>query len=252
MAIVLSRNVKNIVFKFCTNFLSRIVVHKFDNESKEVFRRLEKFTKCFVKTNADSNFLKFCRDNQLLPKFVNFKLYDVSATNDPETKEFKTGLLLREISRKESLLLDTTKAVGKEIVKLWNATKPLYFAAGLKFLQRILSQYEADILDKHNRKLRSLYGGEIFHSQPSSHIVNLSAHVLTDSESCLLNKGLNFGLKTKTNKLDNKIEMENLYTQIVDKNNAKTVQINKCGSPENKVEMLRNKALPGHNQGSAD
>ena len=123
-------------------------------------------------------------------------------------------------------------------MKLWNATTPLYFLAGLKFLTGILSQYETDILDKHNRKLRSLYGGEIFHSQPSSHVVNLSAHVLTDAESCLPNKGLNFGLKTKTNKLDNKIEMENLYMQIVDKKNAKTVQVNNAEDLKTKTNKL--------------
>ena len=59
MALVLSRNVKNIVFKSCTNFFSKIVVHKFENESKEVFRRLEKFTKCLMKTNADLKFLNY-------------------------------------------------------------------------------------------------------------------------------------------------------------------------------------------------
>ena len=58
MALVLSRNVKNIVFKSCTNFLSRIVVRKFENELKEVFRRLEKLTKFFIKANADLKFLK--------------------------------------------------------------------------------------------------------------------------------------------------------------------------------------------------
>ena len=58
MALVLSRNVKDIVLKSCTNFLSKIVVQKFDNESKEVFRRLEKFTKCFIRTHLNNNLLK--------------------------------------------------------------------------------------------------------------------------------------------------------------------------------------------------
>ena len=108
---------------------SRIVVHKFENESKEVFLQLKQFTNCVVKTNADLKFLKFYLDNHLVPKFVNFELYNVSATNHPVTKEFKTGLLLRDISRKESFLFETTKAAGMEIVKLWNATKLLRFFA---------------------------------------------------------------------------------------------------------------------------
>ena len=48
MSLVLSRNFKNIVFKSSTNFLSKIVIHKFENESKEVIRRLEKFTKWLI------------------------------------------------------------------------------------------------------------------------------------------------------------------------------------------------------------
>ena len=49
MGLVSSRNVKNIVFKSCNNFLSRFVVHKFENESKEVIGQLEKLTKCLAK-----------------------------------------------------------------------------------------------------------------------------------------------------------------------------------------------------------
>ena len=77
--------------------------------------------------------MKFCCI-QLLLKLVNVKLSDVGATNDLETKEFKTALLLREMSRKESYLFETTKSVGLVIVKLWNATKSLYLSDSLKFL----------------------------------------------------------------------------------------------------------------------
>ena len=66
IALVLSQNVKNIVFKSCTNFLSRIVVHKFENESKEVFRRLEKVTKCLIKTNADLKYLTIYTKSNIL------------------------------------------------------------------------------------------------------------------------------------------------------------------------------------------
>ena len=93
------------------------------------------------------------------------------------------SLCLRRLHQFTSTSFETKKAAGTEIVKLWNAAKPLYFSASSKFLQRILSQYESEILDKHSRKLRPLYGDEIFHSQPSSNNVNLSSHVLSDPES---------------------------------------------------------------------
>ena len=58
-ASVLSRNVKNIVFKPCTKFVSRIVAYKFETVSRIVLRRLEKFLKCFAKTTASSKLLNF-------------------------------------------------------------------------------------------------------------------------------------------------------------------------------------------------
>ena len=68
--------------------------------------------------------------------------------------------------------------------------------------------------------------------------------MLTDAESGLLNKGLSFGLQTKTKKLDNTIEKESLFMQLVDKNNGKTVQIYNAEDLKTKLKSFGKKHFP--------
>ena len=65
-----------------TLFYSRIILKKLTTENKTTFRKLDKSVKFSVKCDADIKFINFCIENQLLPKFVNFKLYDVSAVHE--------------------------------------------------------------------------------------------------------------------------------------------------------------------------
>ena len=89
MADVSSRNVdvKNKTIHAVACFFSRIILKKLDVQQLRAFRSLEKITKSCVKLQADIQYLKFCQNNQLLHKFTNFKLYDVSAQHDKETIE---------------------------------------------------------------------------------------------------------------------------------------------------------------------
>ena len=66
-------------------FMSRIIYKRLDANHKLIFRKFEKDIKVCTKFSADIQFLKFCRINQLLPKFTNFKLCDVSAVCDRST-----------------------------------------------------------------------------------------------------------------------------------------------------------------------
>ena len=98
----MSSTMNNIFFKFAVvSFLSRIVIRRLTEEGKECFRKVEKILKTHSKISADLRFLNFCSDNQLLPKFMDFKLYDVSARNEDATNYFRTSLLAREIRKHE-------------------------------------------------------------------------------------------------------------------------------------------------------
>ena len=63
-----------------------------------------------MKCVADIKFINFCIKNQFLPKFVNFKLYDVSAVHESNTVNFKKQLLHREREKKQT----EWRAAGRE------------------------------------------------------------------------------------------------------------------------------------------
>ena len=125
MAHVPSRNVSgpNIyIYKAVVLFFSRVVLKKFDRGSLEVFRRLENICKKSSKLIADLKFLNFCVDNQLLPSFTNFTLYDVSAMHDPSTVEFKRKLVLREIEQNNAKLTESSRETARLLINLRQCT----------------------------------------------------------------------------------------------------------------------------------
>ena len=83
-----------------TKLYSRIVLNKLSPSACQIYRNVERNFKKSMKTKADIKYLQFCASNQLLPKFTNFRLYDVSAHNEPSTIGFRKGLIEREIKKK--------------------------------------------------------------------------------------------------------------------------------------------------------
>ena len=63
-----------------------------------------------MKCDADIKFINFSIENQLLTKFVNFKLYDVSVVYESNTVYVKKQLLHREREKK----LTELRAAGRE------------------------------------------------------------------------------------------------------------------------------------------
>ena len=93
-----------IPYKAVIVLFSKIIIKRLSRDQINIFRKVKKITKSYIKVNADLKYLNFCANNQLLPRFTNFRLYDVSAENDKNTVKFKTELLNREIPNNLSTL----------------------------------------------------------------------------------------------------------------------------------------------------
>ena len=156
-------------------------------------------------------------NDQLLPKFTNFKLYDVSLQHEPETIVFKKNLLNSEIKTKEQKLQQLTLESAKSLVQLRGMTVGnLQFYAIVFLLQRKLTQYQADIMFEHNKKLRDLYGGEILNPNSKFYLTNLSQYRPNKNELSLLNKGLNYCIDKPYKTLDNQVASEKLFMSILE------------------------------------
>ena len=191
-----------IPYKAVIVLFSKIIIKRLSRDQLNIFRKVEKITKSFIKVNADLKYLNFCANNQLLPRFTNFRPYDVSAVNDKNTVKFKTELLNREIRNKQSTLAQHSRESIRYVLSMKKCMSPLRFYSSLHFLKSLIDKFQADVTAKHLNKLRSLYGGEIFLPDNNDKITNLSSYTLSRDERSLLNRGLNFGLKQKPNPLN--------------------------------------------------
>ena len=220
------RNVDQIyVFYAVCKFYSRIILKKLSPIKLSKIRKVEKDLKNLLKVKADTKYLQFCSTNQLLPKFVNFKLYDVSATTEPDTVKFKRNLLEREILKKKDLERSLLTETIQNIIELKSLCSNLEFYSSVFFLQRVCRQYSSDILLKHESKLKQLYGSPIYLPEDLNSTINLSSYPLNSNEISLLNKGLNFGLRKRPNPVNNKIETEKLFYNLEQKQNSNVITI---------------------------
>ena len=133
--------------------------------------------------------------------------------------------LQREIDKKEQALVTCGKESGTTIVHMMRSMPCLRFYSSFLLLQRLLKQYECDILHKHMNKLRQLYAGSVVLPESKNNIINLSSYQLTQQEENLLNHGLNFSIKSKINPITAKIEMEKLFFDV------------KCNESQRKIEI---------------
>ena len=249
-----SFNIRNVEFnkhiQAIVYFYSRVVIRKLSNNCLQLFRKLEKAYKTLIKTNADLQFLIFCLNNQMLPNFVNFKLYDVTAQHDESTIKFKRQLLEREIEKKKEEHRNETKDLGKLTVIFRQLTRGLHFYSSLRYLQRVGTQYDSDITLRHTRKLQSLYGDKIFLPKNKDNIFNLSNYQLNTSETRLLNKGLNFCLQKPFNAINRKIQTEKLFFEICNYEFKQQLNIN---NKEDLKIKLKNFAIqPPRNRNKKD
>ena len=207
-------------------FLSRIILKRLNYEQLHIFRKLERSLQICVKSAADIKFMNFCLENQLLPKFTNFKLYDVYAVESRECTGLRRKILLRALETKKNNLENEGKRSIEFLLELKRCSKQRIFYPCVLMLKRIICKLESDVTHTHVKKLRSLYGGYVYLPKHADNVINISNYELTDTELSLLKKGLNFSIKKKVKPLEQKIAMERLFYDIVEQSAKNKVVLN--------------------------
>ena len=87
----------------------RILVERYGHQVIKVFRQFEKFDFKLKKLECDLQFLNKCKSNNLIPKFVNFKLYDDNIRSTHFYKSFQRKLLEQEIKTKLNAIKNAEK-----------------------------------------------------------------------------------------------------------------------------------------------
>jgi len=205
--------------KYIIKWLSRTAFNFQEEETKKIFRKLEKTTKKLINIKLHLLFNRTCINENLLPKYTNFKLHDAAARNEDFITQCRKELILRQIKEQEESL----PTICEEITHLQGLLREivptqLQYEALQLFLERITRNFEIDSTKHHERKLTNLYGGNLLTKQEKEPCINLSDETIDPEIIKVFSLGINCHLKSTYNQTKTKIEIEKLFNNIKKKN----------------------------------
>ena len=108
------------------------------------------------KTECDIEFLKVCQENNLTPKFVNFKLYKKNIRSTCHFRQFQNKLIYNELSEKEKNLKKLRSENKNLVNKLRNSISYLDANHLFAFINNINDKKITKVKNVHNKKLLTL------------------------------------------------------------------------------------------------
>ena len=196
-------------------------------DQRTVFRQYEKAR--IKRLNCESRILfnKFCDSEGVLPRYSDFKLHDPAARDERFTHDYRRMLVKRELNRSlqtRDELETLCKNILADIQNLETTadlTRQILACIDDNIAKRDLSSRKSLY-----KKLRNLYKGDIKLPENRVPYLNLSDYELTDDESEFLALGLNFHIRPKFDRYRKKLELENLYNDILKLKNDGFVNVN--------------------------
>ena len=191
----------------------QVIERRYGRSTVNIYRKYERLNKKFDKCKCDIAFLMKCKAFNIVPKFLNFKLYKSNLYNSKFYKKCQFKLLQNELNTKNKLLKDLDKRVLSEKERLKSVISYIDFVCLNNFVDRCVSKYSSAIENTHDKKLKSLGITNNLNSlDPNKVIYNFSKRKLTSKEQALLAFGLNFKLPNfKINFFKYFTAFENLY-----------------------------------------
>ena len=175
--------------------IHQVIERRYGRPLHNLFRKLENFDLKIRKSLCDIEFLNVCLENELTPKFLNFKLYRKDLRN---TSQFQQKLLDNELFDKTKKLKKLRSDFKNCIDQLKSLVSFLDFSHLLNFIRNVNDKKIKKIKKIKNRKVFSLgLEHEITRLNPHDLIFNYSNRILSDEEIEALSHGLKFGLSTK-------------------------------------------------------
>ncbi|XP_057290203.1 uncharacterized protein LOC130612883 [Hydractinia symbiolongicarpus] len=195
--------------------IAQVIRDRYGESCVKVLRRFEKSDFKLRKAKLDLDFLCYCRDNDLVPKFLHFRLANRGLQNSNSYKQCQRNLLKEEIHQKTSRIhvlengFDLLHSCLKERLSVIDLAHVCSIFLGSN--DRILKKQEL-IQDKKIANLKRLKPPT---NDVATVIFNFSKHILTDFEKSLLVKGLNFSVPPQSlNYGDYLVNYETLFRDI--------------------------------------
>ena len=206
-----------------------IIRERYDENVLSKVRKLEKLDFKARKSQLDYEFLQICSDNNLTPKFLNFKVTNHQLRSSKTYRDCQTKLLKEELANRKSnhrVKENEFKNLKEDLVRTLSVVDYTHLISLFtKSNDAILSKCQ----NVHKKKLYDLGYFEKDVNDPDQVIHNLSSYQLTDTEKSLLAKGLNFALPPKKiNYADYMTPFELLFRKVKD-----------CDIEHHKLDILK-------------
>ncbi|XP_033104127.1 uncharacterized protein LOC117106794 [Anneissia japonica] len=192
------------------------IVNEFTQTStvtKQDLRLFEKLSKKLKKADADIHFLKNCRIFGVFPKFITFKLPNVSSS---DTYAIRSRLLKSQINKryKERATIKLKfEAISRSIKSKLNLIQ-LYTLH--KAVKRNVDKYMKTVIEKHEAKLSRITKNVRIPYDTKDTITNISSYTPTPEQMNLLKIGLGFSIRPgKISKSDILTCFESICRQMV-------------------------------------
>ena len=146
------------ILKLCKTLASFLnYLHtRYDQQGVKLYRKLEDAKKKLSKTSLDIVFLQNCKAQNVIPKFLRFKLYKRCLHNSSFYVSWQHKLLINELKSKRR----TLEHLKLKIVQLLQEVNNTFSNFDCIYLHRVLDDSETRFTNKtrstHSKKLKHL------------------------------------------------------------------------------------------------
>ena len=181
-----------------TKSITDIIRRRYGEQVLTLFRDCEKLDFKIKKTEEDIHFLTACTENNLTPKFVNFKLYSTRFRCTSSYRNFQKKLLEDELKVKLAQKRNLSSKFSLYCSDLQSKLSWIDFNHLYNFIITNNSKKITSVKETHSRKLFKL-GLQTATEEldPQKLIFNFSSKRLSADEINALANGLKFGLPPK-------------------------------------------------------
>ena len=136
--------------------LNSIIVERYGVDCLKAVRKYQNIHLKLLKNNENLKFLLCCQNNQLTPKFLQFKLYSKDIRNREDYKRYQRQLLTKEIEQKRAYQQNYDLQHKYALLRVENYLSSL----DSKYIQQILKSTNEKKIKEirlvHDRKLHHL------------------------------------------------------------------------------------------------
>ncbi|XP_037787664.1 uncharacterized protein LOC119583265 [Penaeus monodon] len=165
---------------------------KYGKTALDIFRRTEKLSYRSKKLQKDIKFLNYCRNYNVIPKFLNFRVHNPVFESTITYRSWCFLLLDKEITSQKKKNIVITKKLQKDLTLLKSVLSPLDHICISRLINNNVHNKLLRVDNIHSKKLLKL-GIDVKRKVDKNKVIfNFSDRILTEEQKDILSHGLDY------------------------------------------------------------